>query len=271
MTDYLFRDRWPAKGLARSIAWVRSGALRGEYRALRGDPPRRSQPYLVEGHDGTTRERPPNARGIQYEQRYAMALWNLERAWPRPDGGRQWFLDYQVPLKAVLADHGIGKVDLLSVTDRGRLIVVELKFPRNGRGDSPMHALMEGLRYAAIVEGRTACIAKEVEDRFHRKIDYETPPIVQILGPRLWWRGWFDSDLRRGAAGDWNREFGSLASQIEKKIGVTVECMATDTNPRRAEAGLRKGRPMLDHVPSFYSVRVYSLGFDRLPSAECRG
>lgn len=53
-------------------------------------------------------------------------------------------------------------------------------------------------------------------------------------------------------AGDWNREFGSLASQIEKKTGVTVECMATDTNTQRAEAGLRKGRPTLDHVPSFY-------------------
>ena len=81
-----------------------------------------------------------------------MALWNLDCRWPRLGGGHHRFLDYQVPLKAKRADYGIGKVDLLGVTDRGRLIVVELKYPRSGRGDSPAQALMAGLRYAAIVE-----------------------------------------------------------------------------------------------------------------------
>ena len=36
-------------------------------------------------------------------------------------------LYYQFPLKAKQADKGIGKVDLRGATDRGRLIVIELK------------------------------------------------------------------------------------------------------------------------------------------------
>ena len=261
MTGYLFSDHWPATGLARAIASVRSDALFDEYENLRDDPPRRSQPYLVERHGGTTEKRPCNARGIQYEPRYAMALWNLGKsAWPRSDGDRQRFVDYQVPLKAVQADRGIGKVDLLGVTDPGRLIVVELKFPRGGRGDSPMRALIEGLRYAAVVEGRSECIAKEIEDRIRCEVDRATPPIVQLLAPGSWWRAWLDPKLKR-AAGDWNREFDSLASKIEKSIGVAVECLATDTSIPEVEAGLREQRPTLDFAPNFFAVRLASSEF----------
>ena len=267
MTGYLFRNRWPATGLARCIASVCSDVLSDEYKALRENPPSRSKPYLVERHDGTTEERPCNARSIQFELRYAMALWNLACAWPRPDGGWQRFLDYQVPLKAVQANRGIGKIDLLGVTDQGRLIVVELKFPRNDRGGSPMYALMEGLRYAAIVEGRSERIAKEIEDRFHCKINHATPPIVQLLGPRSWWQAWFEPALKP-AAGDWNREFDRLASKIGKITGVTVECVATDT--REVDASLCKRKPTLSHTPTFYTARLDPPGFDPLPSAESR-
>ena len=273
MTGYLFRDRWPAKGLADSIALVCSDALLDEYRALRGNPPLRSKPYLDkrdERRNGTTGERSHDARGIQYEPRYAMALWSLACTWPRPDGGRQCLLDYQVPLKAARADRGIGKLDLLAVTDRGRLVVVEVKFPRNGRGDSPMHALMEGLRYAAIVEGRSQRIANEIEERFPCKIDREAPPIVELLGPCSWWRSWFDPDLERRATGGWNRELERLASKIGRTAGVTVECLATDDDPREVEAGLRGARPTLHRAPTLYAVRLHPPGFDPLPPVESR-
>ena len=271
ISSYLFRNRWPAKKLTTSIASVDPGELSDEYGKLRGNPPRRSKPYLVGDHNGTTLKRPSNARGIQYEPRYAMALWNLNWTWPRLGGGQQRLLDYQVPLKAADTDYGIGKIDLLAVTDRGRLVVVELKFPRNGhRGDSPMHALMEGLRYAAIVEGCSARIAKEVEIRFRCKVDQETPPIVQLLGTYCWWSAWFDSDLRCRAAGDWNREFACLALRIGKETGVTVECVATDTNFREVEAGLLEERPTLDLAPTLYAVRLDPPGFCQLPSAESR-
>ena len=125
-----------------------------------------------------------------------MALWNLDCLWPRLGGGHHRFLDYQVPLKAKQADCGIGKIDLLGVTDRGRLIVVELKYPRSGRGDSPQHALMEGLRYAAIVEANLEPLASEAGKRFGVKVDDKMPPIVQVLGPGSWWRDWLDPGLK---------------------------------------------------------------------------
>ena len=45
-----------------------------------------------------------------------MALCNLACRWPRLNGGRHRFLDYQVPLKAKQAGYRIGKIDLLGVT-----------------------------------------------------------------------------------------------------------------------------------------------------------
>ena len=273
MTDYLFRNRWPATGLADCIALVCSDAdaLSDEYRRLRESPPLRSQPYLFEGRDGTTEARPPNARRVQFEPRYATALWNLAGVWPRPDGGRQCLLDYQVPLKAARKDGKIGKIDLLGVTDRGRLVVVELKSPRTDRGNSPMYALMEGLRYAAIVEGRSKRITREIEDRCHRKIDRETPPIVQLLGSQTWWWDWFDPDLKRRAVGDWNWELDRLASMIEKKIGVSVECVATDTNIQEIRTNLCRARPTLDRAPALYAVRLDPPGFDLLSPHQPEG
>jgi hypothetical protein len=38
-----------------------------------------------------------------------------------PDGTRFELLDYQVPLKAIRADSGIGKIDMFGLTDHGRV------------------------------------------------------------------------------------------------------------------------------------------------------
>ena len=78
----------------------------------------------------------------------AIARSNMKGSWPCPDGGRFRLLDYQFPLKARQSDAGIGKVDLLGVTDRGRLTVIELKVKPpgdNARGESPVAALLPGL------------------------------------------------------------------------------------------------------------------------------
>ena len=171
------------------------------------------------------------------------------------------FLDYQVPLKAKQADYGIGKIDLLGVTDRGRLIVVELKYPRNGRGDSPQHAFMEGLRYAAIVEANLEPLAREAGKRFGIKVDDKIPPVVQVLGPCSWWRDWLNPGLKSRAAGDWNRAFARLASAVEARIGAAVECMAMDGNTKFTP-GLYGREPSIDCPPTLYLVRL-----DRNPPA----
>ena len=166
-----------------------------------------------------------------------------------------------MPLKAKQADYRIGKVDLLGVTDRGRLIVVELKYPRSGRGDSPAQALMAGLRYAAVVEANLEPLASEAEKRFGLKVDDKMPPIVQVLGPRSWWRDWLDPGLKRRAAGDWNRAFARLASAMEARIGATVECMAMEGNTKFT-LGLFGRAPSIDRPPTLRLVRL-----DRNPPA----
>ena len=220
------RDCWPATGLEQSIASVDADALAAEYRALRQNAPRRrdaGKEYFV-GHDATTKELPLDTPKIQWEPRYAMAFWNLACLGPRPNGGWHRFLDYQLPLRARSADSEIRAVDLFGVTDRGRVIVVELKCPRSGLGQSPMHALMEGLRYAAVVEASLEVLASETRKCFGCKADAKTPPVVQVSGPLSWWRNW----LKNRAAGNWRRP--SQASAIEAQIDVVVECMATDMN-----------------------------------------
>ena len=253
----LFRDKWSATRprLEDSIASVNADTLANEYKKLRKIAPRRrtvGKAYFV-GHSGT-----PSSRGSsnRLEEHYAMALWNLERRWPRRGGGWQRFLDYQVPLKAMRADHGIGKIDLLGITDRGRFIVVELKCPRSGRGQSPAYALMEGLRYAAIVEANLHPLASDARKRFGCKTDAEAPPIVQVLGPISWWNDWLDPGLKNRAAGNWSRPFAKLASAFETRTGVTVECLATDTNIAEVADKLRQRRPSLNPPPTFHAVHL---------------
>ena len=229
--NILFNKKWPTTALAKAISEVDGDALSREYEELRRCAPRRSC-YFV-GHDGNLSTA---ARSNRFEEHLAIALWNLNKCWPRLDDGRFRLLDYQFPLYAQQSDKGIGEVDLLSVTKQGRLMVIELKVKskgKNNRRDSPAAALMQGLRYAAIVEANLEVIAAEVEgrlgDRFKDVIIVEESPIVQILAPKSWWRGWLELGAStRKAAGRWEPEFCKLTRDVEKRLGVAVECMALD-------------------------------------------
>lgn len=134
----LFGSRWRARGLDEAIAAVDPDALCDEYMALRQAAPRRAlsgKSYFL-GHTGVASARGNSNR---LEEHCAIALVNLGRRWPRTDGG--WFriLDYQVPLKARRSDARIGKIDLLGITNLGRLVIIELKVMGHsgGRSDAP--------------------------------------------------------------------------------------------------------------------------------------
>lgn len=244
----LFNRRWPAQGLEGVIASVEPDALCAEYVALRESAPRRARSgksYFV-GHTGIASGAGASNR---LEEHCAIALVNLGQRWPRPDGG--WFrlLDYQVPLKARQADTGIGKIDLLGVTEAGRLIVAELKVEAEGggRSDAPPAALMEGLRYAAMIEADMDALAAEAERRFGVKVA-QLPPIVQLLAPKAWWRRW----LELPAAGDWGPPFTELAAAIAAKIGAPIECMALDDV--EITYGMDGQAPRLDPIPNIRAV-----------------
>ena len=138
-------------------------------------------------------------------------------------------------------------------------MVIELKVKPDGvnnRGNTPAAAMLQGLRYAAIVQSNHGSIAREMEQKFDCSIPNE-PPIVQVLAPENWWRGWMElKGSTRCAAGNWEIAFGKLARDIEEQIGITIECAALDV--KRGQISLNKdGRPRLDRTPE---LRFLNLG-----------
>ena len=223
----LFPDRSTTTALASDIQRIDVAALCREYVQLRKSAPSRSardKCYFV-GHDGRPRAKNPASPS---EKHLAIALWRLNAQWPRSGGGWLRLLDYQFPLKASRCDTGLGEVDLLGATDDGRLVVIELKVGRKdgSRGDTPLLALMEGLRYAAVVHANHGAIAAEARERFAIHVSAE-PPIVQILAPEDWWRGWCNmARSTRQAAGPWEPKFLDLSDQLEARLGIVIECMS---------------------------------------------
>ncbi|MCY4030836.1 MAG: hypothetical protein OXF05_01820 [Hyphomicrobiales bacterium] len=222
--------------------------LRREYISLRENAPSRTlrgKRYFV-GHDGI-----PSSRGYtnRREEHSAIALVNLQQDWEHPLGGSFRFLDYQVPLKARQSDGGIGKIDIVGVNSKGRLILVELKVEskHSGRGDSPFSALLQGLRYAAIVEANLKAIAAEARG-FGVEIR-ETAPVVQLLATEAWW---LQQGFNFSAAGNSQKYFADFIDDIEREIGITFEFLAFDH--LNVVFGLDGEKPRLDPIPSLRAV-----------------
>ena len=251
------RDNWNrTTGLAAYIAGIDVNALCREYEQLVENAPSRSardKCYFV-GHSGVTSSGKWSNRK---EEHYAVALCNLGLAWPQPDGGESRLLDYQVPLKARQSDRGVGKIDLVGVTDRGRLMVIEVKIaPERGgsRGDTPVRALIEGLRYAAIAWANVDAIAAEAKKCFGATIVKE-PPVVQILADSAWWRGWLEmAGSTRNAAGDWEAPFAYLVRALNERLGVEIQCLALED--ASLTMGLEGRPPVLDREPAAHAVDV---------------
>lgn len=247
---------WPTTGLALAIDSIERGVLVEEYEEARRSAPRRhsrGKRYFVDGHDGRLSGVAPSGR---FEEHLAIAIWRYQdMRWPRPGGG--WFqvLDYQFPLKD--AGNARDAVDLFGVTDGGRLVVVELKVaPLSGRGASPMAALMQGLRYAAAVDVNCESIGQEATARFEIPPISQEPPVVQILAPKAWWRGWtrLGKSTRR-KAGSWELSFASLVNDIEDRIGITVECLALN-DIRKVDLYEKPEMPGLPNPPSWHTVQL---------------
>ncbi len=138
----LFSEHTTTTGLAEMIGQIDVDALCKEYNLLTKKAPNRRQCYFVK-HCGRLEK---NKRNVVLEKHLAIALWHLKERWPREGADWMRLLDYEFPLKAERADKGLGEIDLLGATNRGRLVVIELKVCRkNGaRGDTPLCALMGG-------------------------------------------------------------------------------------------------------------------------------
>ena len=85
-------------------------------------------------------------------------------------------------------------------------------------------------------------------------------PIVQILAPKQWWRGWFQlEDSTRRKAGAWERSFAELTADIENRLDIDVDCLAMD-DVQKAELYQRTGKPTLRTVPTMYAVQFGQSG-----------
>ncbi len=115
---------------------------------------------------------------------------------------------------------------------------------------------MQGLGYAAIIEANSRTIGEEAIDVFGVPSISEEPPIVQILGPKDWWRRWFLlEESTRQKAGPWEVRFGELVQDIRDRLGMVVECVAMDNASKAALSGL-PSEPTLRRVPTMCEVRT---------------
>ncbi len=244
------------KNLAQDIAKVKSVVLCAEYISLQKCAPRRTT-YFV-GHNGV----PTGKKNCKrYEEHLTMALWNLKNSWPRPDCSQFCLLDYQFPFKAPQSNQDPGEIDLLGITRDGRLMIIEMKvMQRNGsRGETPLAAMIQGLRYAALVQANQDAIAREAENRFNVTVSAEQPPVVQILAPEDWWCGWTElSPKTRAKAGNWEPTLVKLASEIEGQVGVNIECATLKVERKQLTFGGDGQPPRLEHIPELKYLRLGS-------------
>ena len=265
MTDFsssrfpiLFRKRWNITGLANAISEINLDSLCSEYDALRSAAPRRhdrNKRHFV-GHDGRPQAKDPASPA---EKHLAIALWRFQTLQTRAGVSELRFLDYQFPLKAARSDAGLGEVDLLGVTVEGRIAIIELKVSRRSSTapDTPVHALMEGLRYAAVVQANNDAIAAEARDRFGIDV-FDRAPIMQILAPEDWWRGWRNMASRtRRAAGRWESALLELTNNLEARLGISAE-FASLGDVGLADVRCTACGPRLDRSPTVSSVALAS-------------
>jgi hypothetical protein len=139
----------------------------------------------------------------------------------RPDGSHVQVIDYQTPLKAKQSDR-IGKLDGLALLPDGGLCLMELKAPKDGRGDSPLRALLECLAYAAVVQANRGQFVSELKALARPGSRYvgfvDLPSTLLVMGPRSWWTAWEECT----AAGDWKPPLKSLSEGIANDLGLQI-------------------------------------------------
>jgi hypothetical protein len=147
----------------------------------------------------------------RHEEHLAKALYELGELTLQDGATKLRLLDYQVPLKSVQSDEGVGKIDLVGVIDQS-LALVELK--TKDSKDHPGNALLEVLSYGAIVG---------MKDNFENfKNEYGKTELrieIQhiILAPREYWDRWRN---RKGVY----EKFRPICEQL-RNAGINIQCL----------------------------------------------
>ena len=150
--------------------------------------PVRTRPYFV-NHDAKDLDEPQTNQGEQYLAKQLAAQAMLEVR----DGEQLTLLDYQFPLKAVLADP-IGKVDLIGRTRHNAIALIELK-----TGDSletPRVGLLEILTYWAAVRQNLDRINEEALLKRLCPSALKKPAHLYLMAPDAYWTRWREPKRR---------------------------------------------------------------------------
>lgn len=161
-------------------------------------------------HDGSVPKGRPNRR---LEKHLARAIYNNDVPLQRESLPALRVTDYEFPLSEPDTP-GVGEVDLLGVQSN-TLVTIELKIEASdgSLGDSPMRALLEALKYAAIVDGNAKEIASQFHDRFGFRVDAGTPQIV-VAAPHEYWTRW----LAYAAREDWVSPLLALTNELSSRL-----------------------------------------------------
>ena len=217
---------------------IKQGLFNDYYNLFYNAPIRgkvKSRKIFEDDHLGTVGKGPISNKGdgpiSLTEKRLAIAIWNYEKLTLPCEHGFIRLPDYEFPLRATGYDKAIGEVDLLGLTDCGVLSVIELKYMKdNDPGDSPLFALVEALRYSAIIEAnldyiKTAMDRKradnEVEGRWDNEIKFDKPRIM-LIANRRWWEYWDDRNTNK--KGKWKDLFFDLLVDIRDELSIKTEC-----------------------------------------------
>lgn len=257
----LFKESWPKTKLAENIASIVEDGLFKEFTKLRDEEaPARGKldgkKYFMKTHTGCVTGKGGSNR---FEEHLCMALWNSRKElnWSTQKTGNIQLLDYQFPLKAWREDKGIGKVDLLGMTEGGQLIVIEAKVQNIGNRttDTPLFALIEGLRYTAIIQANLCSIIREAKERDITILN-ETP-LLHLIAPESWWESWLFPDMENDKKEEWQMNFKKLLANVAKQLEIVTECFTLNVNRDDIIwTGTSKRRPVLEFNPSYSSVKI---------------
>jgi len=237
------KGNWTKSRLVTDITGIINEGLFNEYFKLFYEAPKRGnveeRNIFEDEHKGRVGKGPikTSADGtIKFtEKRLARAIWNFEKlTFPKGHGFIR-LLDYEFPLQATGDDKAIGEVDLLGLTDGGVLSVIELKYLNLKEGsdasDSPLYALVEALRYSAIIEANLVFVKDAMarkkaenagEERWSGEIKSDKPRILLIANKR-WWNYWDERD-RQKKKGKWKKIFIELLAAIKEELGIEIKC-----------------------------------------------
>jgi len=167
--------------------------------------------YLVSTHDGRGGSDPRSQEKVA-----AKAIFNRRR--PVMIAGEPVeILDYEVPLAARGSDGGVGDVDLLGRSSvSGRPWIIELKVGANT--EPPYSALLQALRYSAMVDANRRQLSTEVKARTNGS-ELTWPGVIVVAADRTYWERWERESPR---AGDWLSALRQLAARVTEALGIQV-------------------------------------------------